>query len=68
MNTEQRQLAADLTVRPYHLTWAASPPVGCYHRTHQRHLLLLLSQTADTRSTILQTVESWVYVGSVVRE
>jgi len=39
------------TLRPSHLTWAVSPPVGSYRLQppiHHRHLLLLLSPKADT--------------------
>jgi len=34
-----------------HPTWAVSPPVGCDDHNNHRHLLLLLSPKADSRST-----------------
>jgi len=49
MNVEQHQAAADPQTKS--LTWAVSPPVGCYHLQpvdHHCNLLLLLSSKAAT--------------------
>jgi len=47
----QRQVAAN--PRLSQLTWALSPPIGCYHPHHHRRLLLLLSPVADIYFTVL---------------
>jgi len=47
------------TIRPSHLTWAVSPPVGCHHL---HHLLLLL----DTHDTIDNKITSILSKNKVV--
>jgi len=55
------------TLRPSQLTWAVSPPVGCYHPHPPSPLLVLLSPKADTHFTIPRRVKGWVDLGTAVR-
>ena len=67
MNTERRQVAADLWIKPGNLShrskqlYTGSQPVNSVHRRH----LLSLSPKADTHFTIPRTVEGWVDLGGV---
>jgi len=43
------------TFRPSQITWAVSPPLGCYHPRHHRHLLVLLNTKTDAHFAVRTT-------------
>ena len=51
------------TLRPSHLTWAVSPPVGSY-RLQPPSPFIIITQPESYSFTVPRTVEGWVNLGT----
>jgi len=52
------------TLRPSHLTWAASPPVGCYRLQPPSAFIIITQPESWYSFTIPRRVEGWVDLGT----
>jgi len=55
------------TLRPSHLTWAVSPPVGCYHLRPPLPFIIITQPESWYSITVPRRVEGWVALGSAGR-
>ena len=55
------------TPKPSHLTWAVSPPVGCYHLQPPSPFIIVTQSESWYPLTVPRRVEGWVDLGTAGR-